>query len=112
MLFTEEGNGSVKSAATRADLLRAPTEPGYFEVRQGEEVLLAGAAHFGDSRESDLREAASVDEVFGERAAAVARNTREDHLWRYWVLILLVVMLLVWYFSGRSRETGGEPVKI
>lgn len=89
--------------------LRAPTTPGFFELRQGDQVLLTSAAHFADTREADLRQCASEDHLSGISGQAIDLHTREDHLWRLWVLILLAALVLAWYFTREhSREEDPE----
>lgn len=82
---------------------RAPDRPGLFEVRQGEETLLTGAARFADVREADLREAVSLQELSPNRAARLRRVTRPDPLAPLWLLLAGALMTADWTLAGRPR---------
>jgi len=79
-------------------LLRAPLFPAFFHVRQGTEERVSGAAHFADTTEADLTQAASDDEAQGEpgRAEATERNSREHPLVPWATLLAGLVMALDW----------------
>lgn len=83
-------------------MLRAPAEPGFFDVKQGDNTLLRAAAHFADPREADFRAASSVDQLHGKIAALVERNSREDFLAPVWALLLGVAMLGNWAWISRE----------
>ncbi|MDE0825249.1 MAG: BatA domain-containing protein [Akkermansiaceae bacterium] len=83
----------------RAKDLRAPATPGFFTIRQGEQLLLRSAAHFADTREADLRSCTSQDNVSAITGEAVDLHTRQDHLWRIWVFLVLIALVLAWYFT-------------
>ncbi|HRX53702.1 MAG TPA: BatA and WFA domain-containing protein [Verrucomicrobiales bacterium] len=89
-------------------LLRAPDAPGYFTVRQGETTLLTAAAHFADSRESDLGGAASISTVNPAAAKTRAQTAVEDSRWQLWLLITLAALLLAWWFVERPRPNPGD----
>lgn len=93
----------MQPGSNTAGVLRTAGEPDFFEVVQGGERLVAGAAHFSDPREADFRDAATVDTLDGALRAQVERNSREDFLSPVWALLLGVVMIANWGFSGRSR---------
>jgi hypothetical protein len=95
----------------QAHLLRAPAKPQFFDVRQGEEVLLTGAAHFADIREADLTKATSFDELDHLAAEQVAVTHEADDYWRLWLLLLLGALLASWWFGGpaKSREPFPTP---
>jgi hypothetical protein len=90
-------------------LLRAPSEPGFFEVRevgesaQGGAVRFKGAAHFADAREADFREAASVDGIATAARRQRERHSRRDGLTPLWVLLLGTVMVVNWGWQERRR---------
>lgn len=88
----------------RARLLRAPRLPGFFEVRQGEEapgLLLRGAAHFADTREADLRNAASRSDLAGLGESLIEQHTERDANLPLWLLLLLAVLLVSWHYVNR-----------
>jgi hypothetical protein len=84
-------------------VLRAPDEPGFFRVAQGEKTLLTGAAHFADPREADFRQAASHDSLQPAITKLVERSSQQDFFAPAWALLLGGVMLINWAFVGRSR---------
>ena len=91
--------------------LRAPFAPGFFEVKQGDRVLLAAAAHFADARQADFKNAASADTLEGKTARTLKRNSREDFLWPFFALALGATFLANWAATGRGRETPAATVK-
>lgn len=114
-----ESVGSVPGEATaakrqdiplnQASLLRAPDVPGFFSVSQGDVKRLTAAAHFADSRESDLREAASVSTVNPAAARTRAHSTVEDSRWQLWLLLTLGALLVAWWFIERPRPGADGP---
>lgn len=93
----------------QARIIAAPDLPATFEIRQGEELLVRGAAHFADVREADFTAAGKADEVKDAAAAMVERQSREDHYWRIWALALLAALVGSWYFLGRrTRQSAAE----
>ncbi len=98
----------------RARLLRAPRLPGFFEARQGEEnpgLLLRGAAHFADTREADLRNAATRSDLAGLGESLIEQHTERDANWPLWLLLLLALLLGSWYYVNRPSpaDTGAIP---
>lgn len=107
--YTRDG----KTAATEvshaeAKLIAAPTRPGHFEIRQGEQTLLRSAAYFADAREADLSGATTVDELSDARAALIEERSQRDPLWRLWVLLITAAVLVSWWLiagpDGRRRS--------
>jgi Aerotolerance regulator N-terminal len=80
-------------------VLRAPAFPRFFAVRQGDAVLLTGAAQFSDAREADFRKAASFDGLGSAIGELVERNSRSDILSPVWVLALGAAMIGSWVWS-------------
>jgi hypothetical protein len=93
----------VRPGANAAGVLRTPGEAGFFEVAQGASRLVDGAAHFADPREADFRDAAMIDTIGGAERTQAERNSREDFLTPIWALLLGVVLIANWSFSGRNR---------
>lgn len=89
----------------RAGLLRAPSVPGFFEIRQGETpgLLLRGAAHFADTREADLRQAATRSDLAGLETVLVDQHTSRDGNGPIWLLVLLAALLASWYYVNRPK---------
>jgi hypothetical protein len=82
-------------------VLRAPGEPGFFEVRQAGTPLLQAAAHFADPREADFHDAATFDTVGDAAQVQARRSSQEDFLAPFWILLLAVVLMANWHFVGR-----------
>jgi hypothetical protein len=85
---------TIGREASRA--LSAPAEPCFFDVKQGEKLLLHGAAQFADAREADFRKAGFVDHVEGAVAPAITRNSDGDPFAPVWTLALGAVMVASW----------------
>jgi hypothetical protein len=88
----------------QARLLRAPSKPGRFIVRQGEKVLLTGAAHFADTREADLTQARPFNEIDQIKAVQIETLHESDPNQRLWLLALLFLLLGSWWFTNSKRE--------
>ena len=79
-----------------AGILRAPAEPRFFEVKQGDNVLLRGAAQFADAREADFRDAAAIDGLGDAAARLVEQHSEPDFLAPLWALLLSGAMIASW----------------
>ncbi len=62
----------------QATLLRAPAEPAFIEISQGDLTLARDAVHFADTREADFTQAASFDTVSTHIPALAQRHSRRD----------------------------------
>ncbi|HCQ33140.1 MAG TPA: hypothetical protein DIV54_06535 [Verrucomicrobiales bacterium] len=105
LVVTQFGSGdqvadedSVIIPVAQASFLRAPDTPGFFEIRQGDELLLESGCHFADTREADLQDCLSEERISELGGEAVDRTTREDHLWRLWTVLVIVSLLVSWSF--------------
>lgn len=99
----------------QSSTLRAPHEPGFYTIDQGDDLLLHAACHFADTREADLRACEAQDTLVPASGEAVERNTSEDHFWRLWVLLTLAALLLAWQFTkdrpqGETGEENASPL--
>ena len=84
--------------------------PGFLTVKQGDQTLLDAAVHFGDTREADFADCAAADTLAAASGASVERHTDEDHWWRLWFLLLLLVLLVSWHFTKeRSNPATPQP---
>lgn len=91
-----ETNQSYELAGLgKTERLRAPSEPGFFEAGD-EKTRLKGAAHFADPRESDFRDAGSVDHMEKLAKAQQERHSKQDPLTPVWVLLLGAVLAVNW----------------
>jgi hypothetical protein len=96
--------GELEIPLAQARLLRAPARPGHFTVRQGETLLLTGAAHFADTREADLTGAKPFDELEQAKAVQIETLHEADPNWRLWLVMLLLLLLGSWWFTNGRRE--------
>ncbi len=89
--------------------VRAPYRPGRFRViDHGSEVVLDGAAHFGDVSEAELRGAGSGGSLEDAAWDAERAHSVEDPL-RDVVLVLAGVALVAsWVAIGRAEADQGE----
>ena len=94
-------------AGERAEL-RAPGRAGFFTLKQGDELLVRGAAQFADARQGDFHAAEKFFiELPGERQTAIERNTRADPFAAGWLLALVAPGLGSWWTRGGSPR--GSP---
>lgn len=108
VFLAQNSSGTETIPLARARLMRAPDKPGFFEIRQGNEtpgLLLQAAAHFADTREADLRLAATRSDLDGVEGSLVQQHTERDANWPLWLLILLAVLLASWYYINRPAPT-------
>ncbi|MFK5923412.1 MAG: BatA and WFA domain-containing protein [Verrucomicrobiota bacterium] len=90
--------------------IRAPAQVGFFQIRQGEEdrpPLLNGATHFADTREADLQQAASRNDLNKAENDLINQYSEQDTRWQLWLLILCAALLTSWHFV--SRPTNNPP---
>lgn len=88
----------------RAARMAAPDAPGFWEVRQGESLLLQAAVHFADSREADFRSAATGDHGPEIAPTLQKKNTTADFLTPLWLLLLGVFLVANWRLTaGRNN---------
>lgn len=88
--------------------LRAPDEPGFVRVREGDTTLIEGAVAFADAREGDFRACAARDAVDGISSV----STAADALGPWWpmvILLVLVALLASWAFAGREARAQVSP---
>lgn len=92
--------------AFQAHLLRAPSRPGFFKVRQHDRLLLLGAAHFADAREADLSQAKPFRDLSQLRLAQAEATLAPDSNSTLWLLLLLAALLSSWWWSNSARNSG------
>lgn len=92
--------------ARQMSVLRAPGQPGFFEVMQGDQTLFEGAAQFADSREADLKNAGPIPETADTDfdALRLALTRQDDFLSPVWIILLGVIILGTWWISARRGE--------
>jgi hypothetical protein len=103
MFHAEDGSPDITVPPSQVETLRAPVMPGFFEIRQGSLMLMKGAAHFTDTREADLHEAESIDDLKDQTVASlVEKNSRGDFLAPVWALMAAAMLVLNWAWPGRT----------
>ncbi len=81
----------------------APSNPGFFQVRQKDGSLLTAAAQFNDGREADLSAAASADTIADGTRQLALRNSENDPFRHLWIAGVLGLVLWNWAHQGRRR---------
>lgn len=109
-LSVTTGSSTRSLPLNRARFLRAPANPGFFRVQQGDQLLFDGAANFADTREADFAHAESFSDLGDQSASVVKKQTRADPAWQIWLLVLTFVLLLSWWFLQR-RENLSNPAQ-
>jgi hypothetical protein len=99
----------VEIPVAQAHLLRAPAQPGFFEVRQAGTLLLRGAAHFADAREADLSAAKPFQDLASLKTTQTDTAMESDPNWRHWLLILLAAMLGSWWWGRAPIQKDLTP---
>lgn len=107
---TLEADGSTRESKPLAGALRAPDAPGFLRVRDAQSVAIEAAVAFADTRESDFRACALVDET----EAAIARAARiaapsDDFTRPLLALLALAALLVLYHFT--AVPTRPEPTE-
>lgn len=84
--------------------LRVPSEPGFFEIRQGTKKLFEGASHFADTREADFKLAKSENTITARARELTIRNSQRDMLTPLWLVLLGGTLLSGWAVAERRRR--------
>ncbi len=108
-LITHTPPLTVEVPIAQAHLLRAPAQPGFFEVRQTDTLLLRAAAHFADAREADLSTAKPFQDLATLKTIQTETVMESDPNWRLWLLVLLAAMLGSWWW-GRAPTKKDLPL--
>ncbi|MEM7699177.1 MAG: VWA domain-containing protein [Verrucomicrobiota bacterium] len=95
----------------RARLLNAPASPGFFAISQGDQPLLLAAAHFADTREADLSEAATRSDLARLPGEILEQQTRPDPYAPIWILLLGLLGLASWWFLNREKPLETNPAE-
>lgn len=82
----------------------APPRPDFFTVREGDTLLLDGAAHFADAREADFTTAASLDDGAHHDRRLLERHARPDPALPLWAALLAGLVLADGWLAGRTME--------
>ncbi|NLT70163.1 MAG: hypothetical protein GXX91_05655 [Verrucomicrobiaceae bacterium] len=105
-LVTSQGRLTIAPDKTR--YLRAPEEPGFFEVFQGNTPLLIASANFADTREADFTTATSFSEIGTLPAKITERRTVPDPAWQLWLMAFTAIALFCWHSQNRPTKSGWE----
>ncbi len=87
----------------QAPLLRAPREPGFFEVTGDGVMLISGAVHFADAREMDLQNAGELDELAGLDSQLMDAQSERDGYAVLWLFAAGGMMAGAWWASRERR---------
>lgn len=98
-----DGSPSLEVPLNESSSLRAPAQAGFFEIHQGDRLLLTAAAHFADVREADFQLAATTHTLERAKVTIIDRQSQSDGHWRLWVLLLLVAIVLSWHFAAGKK---------
>lgn len=88
--------------------LKAPDQPSYFYISQGETKILSAANYFADTREADFSECDTDYLPASTTASAVFNHTRDDPYWRYWVLLILAALAAAWHYTNKHADKKTE----
>jgi len=103
VLASDDSSENATLAPAQSQALRAPVEPGFFDITQGTADLVKGAAHFADARAADLRGAESFDGLPNPVIAQLrSKNSRQDFLAPLWTLMVAGALVLNWAWPGRK----------
>ncbi|MBK1854246.1 BatA domain-containing protein [Verrucomicrobiaceae bacterium 5K15] len=94
----------AREIPTSRNDLSAPEQPGFFILSQGDQALLTSATYFADTREADFSDCATEESPASSMASAVDHHTRDDHLWRIWVCMILAAVFGAWWFTKSGRK--------
>ncbi len=98
------GQDAAETASLRFPL--APSTPGFFQVRSGEEEpRLEGSSYFAEPRASNFLMASTLDETRDAVAQLRERQQWVDFRPSLWLLLALVAVLGSWIVGAR-RQTG------
>ncbi len=103
-LSIKVGSNAAEIPPARAGALKAPDTPGFFEIRQGDELRFHGAGNFADTREADFTEAALYSELEALPAKITENRTVDDPRWQLWLLVILAAILAAWALINRSDQ--------
>ena len=83
--------------------LKAPEQPGYFYITQGETKILSASNYFADTREADFSECDTDYLPASTNATAVFNHTNDDPYWRYWVLLIIAALATAWHYTNKKQ---------
>lgn len=110
-IISRSPTSRVDVPLAQVHLLRAPSQPGFFEVEQAGTLLLRGSAHFADTREADLKMAKSFQDLASLKTAQTDKVMKSDPRWRLWLLVLLAALMASWWW-GRVTLPALRPTEV
>ena len=106
-LFLDRLDAQGKTLASQSiapnQPLFAPAEPGFYQVRQGEEILVTSAAYFADTREADFSLCASENQLTDAQTNTVQAHSSGDPFYHYWIILLLLLLIASWMFIKERK---------
>ena len=76
--------------------LISPNKVGFYTIHQGDKLLLTASNYFADTAEADLSLCGSGVLTTSLETSAVEQHSVNDRLWRLWVILLLLAILISW----------------
>ncbi len=92
--------------------LKAPAQPSYFFISQGDTKILSAANYFADTREADFSECDTDYLPASNTATAVYNHTSDDPYWRYWILLILAALAAAWHYTNKHADKKPEKTKV
>jgi hypothetical protein len=83
----------------------APANPGFFQIMQDGTTVFHGAAIFTETRQADLRKAATHNDLDQHTAEQTSIHRRADSLTPVWLALLGFTLLANWHTTS-SKPTG------
>ena len=106
-LFLDRLDAQGKTLASQSiapnQPLFAPAEPGFYQVRHGEEILVTSAAYFADTREADFSFCASENQLTDAQTNTVQAHSSGDPFYHYWIILLLLLLIASWIFIKERK---------
>ncbi|MCF6312913.1 MAG: BatA domain-containing protein [Verrucomicrobiales bacterium] len=99
---SQQKNSKQALFLSQKNLFHAPRQACFFEIQQGDGILLSGATHFADTREADLLDAASRNDLAALPVSLIEQHSQQDDRWQLWLLLLCLCLLLSWHFITRT----------
>ncbi len=110
--WSEDGQSHAVTIPRRqSQLQRAPAQPGRFEIKQGERLVLTGAAHFADIREADFKKASTYEELDKISVKQTETLHEADPNWRLWLMALLILLLGSWW-APRALDSNRKEAAV
>lgn len=78
------------------EVISASEKVGFYSIRRGDDIYIQAANYYADTREANLQECSSGILQTDRLVKASDSQAKEDHLWRLWLILVMVVLLVSW----------------